>query len=271
VSDTPPGQSARLLLVTPDGALVGRTPPVTATTGWWWQNVDTVVAAAREQFGLDVVILRLLQADRESGMGTYLAEVARPVPAEPWTGTLDEQPFRLPYARPGGPAADLRWAESALSEIGIAVTGAPVQVRTWNLSSIWTLPTSAGLVWLKHVPEFFAHEGAILDHLRGGPVPRLIAHDGGRVLVADLPGEDLYGAPVGARIRMIELLVGLQCANRDVDALLAMGLPDWRAEPLIRQIVTVVARARDSLPDWTLPLLEGFVAGLPRRFAEITT
>src|SRR5690606_17262238 len=120
---------------------------------------------------------------------------------------------------------------------------------TWNLSSIWRIPTGFGPVWLKHVPPFFAHEGAILHHLAGGPVPRLLAHDGGRLLLADVPGEDLYEASEPQLIVMIDLLVGLQVrAAPHVDALRALGLPDWRAQPLTEAVANVVTRTRAELP-----------------------
>ncbi len=64
---------------------------------------------------------------------TYLAQVDRAVPAEPWAGRVYEHPLRLAYARPGGPAADLAWARGCMAAIGLEPSGPPVQVRTWNL------------------------------------------------------------------------------------------------------------------------------------------
>ena len=81
---------------------------------------------------------------------------------QPWTGSLDEQPLRMPWAKVGGPAADLAWADQALIAAGRQRTGDAEQMRTWNLSSVWRLPTSEGAAWLKVVPPFFAHEGAVV-------------------------------------------------------------------------------------------------------------
>ena len=58
---------------------------------------------------------------------------------------------------------------------GIAAAGRPEQIRTWNLSSLWRLPSSAGTLWLKVVPPFFAHEGRLLETLAGHPTPRVLA------------------------------------------------------------------------------------------------
>jgi hypothetical protein len=67
-----------LVLVTPDGRLVGRLPTVPVATPWW-QDVEPVVRSARDHHGVDVTILRLLDAELEQPHGgrvTYLAEVA---------------------------------------------------------------------------------------------------------------------------------------------------------------------------------------------------
>ncbi|HET6221720.1 MAG TPA: hypothetical protein VFE11_06110, partial [Dongiaceae bacterium] len=114
--------------MTPDGAIVGRLPAVPVSTPWW-QDVEPVVRAARDRYGIEVTVLRLLEAELDrppGGRVTYLAEVARPVPAEPWHGTLDEQPRRQPFAKPGGPAADLAWAESILARLALPPTAPPV-------------------------------------------------------------------------------------------------------------------------------------------------
>ena len=189
-----PPRTARLVLVTPDGRVLGILPPVAAATPWW-QDAGPVVRAVRDRFGIDATILRLLETGRDrphGGAVTYLAEVkglarSEPVPAEPWAGALDEQPLRLPYARPGGPAADLAWARQVLDRHGLRPVASPVQIRSWNLSSIWRIPVEGQGTWLKVVPPFFAHEGRLLERLAGGPVPRLLGQEGGRVLLAEIP------------------------------------------------------------------------------------
>jgi hypothetical protein len=235
-----------------------------------------VVRAVRDRFGIDATILRLLDTDRDRPHGgpvTYLAEVAglaETAPVEPWDGVLDDQPRRLPYARPGGPAADLAWARRVLEGQGLRPTGAPVQVRSWNLSSLWRIPVEGQVVWLKAVPPFFAHEGRLLARLAGGPVPRLLGQEGGRVLLAEIPGEDLYEAGPAQLLEMIDLLVGLQRAWQGrTTELLALGLPERRAPALAAAIDAVVERAADALSAADRAVLAGFLRGLPQRFAGI--
>ena len=266
-------RTAELVLVTPDGDLVGRLPPVAVGTPWW-QDVEPVVRAIRERDGIEVTILRLLGAERDRPHGggvTYLAEVARRVPAAaPWHGALDVQPLRHSFAKPGGPAVDLRWAEFLLLERGLRPTGPPVQVRTWNLSSLWRLPAADGTAWLKVVPPFFAHEGALLARLADERVPILLGRDGGRMLLAEAAGDDCYGAPLPQLLEMVSLLVGLQRSwSGRVDELLALGLPDWRAPALGAAIADVVEWTAHELSAEERAALGSFVRGLPERFAAL--
>jgi Ser/Thr protein kinase RdoA (MazF antagonist) len=116
-------------------------------------------------------------------------------------------------------------------------------MRTWNLSSIWMIPTSAGPVWLKSVPPFFAHEGRVVEWLDEPDLPPLIGCDAGRVLMADIPGDDQYDAAVPLLQRAVETLVAMQHRVCDrLDDLRALGLPDWRWDALRVLIDDVVDR-----------------------------
>jgi hypothetical protein len=261
-----------LVLVTADGGVVGSLPGVPVATPWW-QDIEPVVRAARDVHGVDVIVLRLLDTELDQPHGgrvTYLAEVAEPVRAQRWTGVLDDQPRRHAFARPGGPAADLAWAYARLAERGLRPTTQPTQVRTWNLSSLWRVPAEGRTAWLKVVPHFFAHEGALLARIAGARVPTLLGHDGGRMLLAEIAGDDLYAAGPRLRNEMVNLLVELQCAwSGRVDELLALGLPDWRAPALGAAIADVVERTRGELSAQDRATLAEFVRGLPNRFDEL--
>ncbi len=253
-----------VVLDEPRGAL-----PTFTIESPWWQEAEPVVTAVREQFGLEVTILRLLEGERPfESPPTYLAELVRGDPSavlSQWTGQLHDDPLRAPYARPGGPAADLEWAARH-----VRITGEPVQIRTWNLSSIWKIPTDQGFVWLKHVPPFFAHEAAMLRALdEDAPVPRLIAGEPGRMLLADIPGYDCYDADLPQLEAMVDTLVPLQAAWIDrVDEAIALGAPDWRPDCFVDLAVDVVER---GAPSALRAQLTRFVGDLPDRFAELGT
>ncbi len=270
-----------LELVTPTGEPIGRLPEIPVAEPWW-PDVECVVDAVRERYELDVVVLRMLDTElsRPNGGGvTYLAEISTPIARSPlaaeallpFSATLDEQPLRLRYAKPGGPGLDLAWAEEVLAARRIERDGPAQQIRSWNLSSIWRLPLADGhSAWLKVVPPFFAHEGDMLRRLQGDAVPRLLGHDGDRVLLADVDGEDLYDAALPERLEMVSMLVALQAAwIGRVDDLLRLGLPDWRGPGLTALIADVVQRRSAELPAADASALAAFVAGLPARFAAI--
>jgi hypothetical protein len=265
-------RTAELVLVTPEGSVVGSLPAVPVATPWW-QDIEPVVRAARDVHGIDVIVLRLLDTELDQPHGgrvTYLAEVTEAVHAQRWAGVLDDQPRRHAFARPGGPAADLAWADACLAERGMRPTTPPTQVRTWNLSSLWRVPVEGQTAWLKVVPHFFAHEGALLSVMAGARVPTVLGHDGGRMLLAEIPGEDLYAAELPLFREMVNLLVELQRSwSGRVDELLALGLPDWRAPALGVAITDVVERARGELSAEDRATLAEFVRGLPGRFDDV--
>ena len=289
-----PPREVTLVLCRPDGTVVGALAPFEVELPWW-QEVGPVVDGAFDHHGIAVTILRLLEATpSELGAGgpvTYLAEVDddQPLPTTTWPGDPNvdhppptpsaaalmgdpnaDEPLRATWARPGGPAADLAWADAVLASRGQPRTGPARQVRTWNLSSLWRLPCAGGAAWLKVVPPFFAHEGAVLARLDAAVVPPLVAMDGARVLLEEVPGEDQYEATGPALLRMVDLLVGVQAQwIGRTDELLALGAPDWRAAPLTALLTDLVARSASQLEPSVRAGLDALVAGLPERFAEI--
>jgi hypothetical protein len=178
--------SRRVVLVVLDeaGRVLGALPPYEVPQPWWMEVAD-VVAGARESWGVDVTVLRLLQADRPrhpGGTVHYAVQLGpQPYGEDPqaYRGGPPHPPLSPPsdelraraegdhsrraaYARPGGPQATLAWAVAALEPRTVV---AAAQQRTWNLSAIWRLETATGRYWLKEVPPFFGHEGAVLGWL----------------------------------------------------------------------------------------------------------
>ena len=273
VSD--PGRTASLVLVQ-NGAVLGCLPPVELSMPWWPESHD-VVAAVRGRFGIDVTVLRLLQAPSDrlwGGHVTYLAETDSPptISLDPYAGDpLADHPLRQVWARPGGPGALLAWAEEELADRGTRLTGRPEQIRSWNLSAIWRLPTSAGRVWLKAVPSFFAHEGTVIDWVGPETAPRLVAHAPGRVLMAEIPGpsnHDTRGADL--LLPMVDLLTRLQERSVDrTDELVGRGVPNRRLAVMLPRILAVVDQHASSLTAAEGEALDLLVHDLPRRLADI--
>lgn len=257
-----------------------------------WQEVADVVAAARARDGLDVTVLRLLRARSErppfGGEVVYLAEVddhpraqrpkLRPLaslglPGDP----LAAADHRVPYAGLGGPATELAWARARLADAGRALVGPPLQVRTWNLSSLWRIPTADGPVWLKSVPPFFAHEGPLLARLAqldtpNGPpaVPPVLAAEPGRMLLAHVDGDDQYHARGPYTAGFLPPLIELQTQARSrLDELAALGVPDHRQLDITRAAGELVARVEADLASDDRRAVDLLLTDLPERLAAL--
>ena len=263
------GRTVTLVLVDGRGAVLGALPPYEVPLPWW-PEVEDVVAGARERYGVDVRVLRFLAADRpipHEGHVSYVAEVPEPpaVPLAPFAGDLPDDPRRAAYAEPGGPDAAVRWAVETLARLGTPDATA-TQVKTWNLSAIWRL-ASAGtpVAWLKQVPGFFAHEGAVLRLLGevapGLAPPVLATGPHHRHLLGHVPGEDRFGADAGfcAQIAADYHPVQAHFAGRTAE-LTAAGVPDGR--PDAARLARVAAPYRDTVDG-----LAELIDGLPDRLA----
>ena len=214
---------------------------------------------------------------------TYAVEVLGEPPPElpvsPCEGVAlgdDANPLRMPWAHVGGVAADVAWADRELATRGNHRTGSAEQVRSWNLSLLLRLPTDRGVVWLKHVPPFMRHEGAVLMLVRdaGADVPAVIAadHASGLVLLEDVPGEDMYFPDEALTIRMVESFVDLQrrMTSRRY-ALMATGSPDWTRATLLRDVSSMVARddVRADLDRGEQAALDRLIGTLPARLNDL--
>lgn len=262
-----------LILVDDAGEPLGALPPYPVQMPYWPEAWD-VVAGARERFGLEVTVLRILATEpgiSPGGAVTYLARTSQSPDGllTPVAVDLSPHPNRAQYAELGGPAASLAWARDSLEERGRGPVVRAVQQRTWNLSAIWRLDTPSGPVWLKEVPRFFAHEPAVLGWIAGAGfgelVPRFVAADRGRMLLEHIPGEDLYGAPPGIREAIGPRVHPLQvCAADRLDTLISLGVPDLRAAPLAGRLREVVERyGRGD------PRLARLIDGLDDRLAAV--
>jgi hypothetical protein len=276
------GRLVTLVLVSAADGVLGAVPPFVVATPFW-QEVAEVVEAARELHRLEVVVLRLLRAEAETspdgGPVVYLAEVAAPprMPLAAWPGDpLAPHPLRAAYAEPGGPQADLERGVDLLTDVGRPLTGRPEQIRTWNLSSIWRLPTSGGPVWLKSVPPMFAHEGPVLEFLRalGAAVPDLLGRwttpSGSGLLLADVQGVDHYSAGPAVVSAIADRLIDLQvtCSARRGE-MEGLGVPDGGDDVLLTQAEQLLPRIAPELPPAERAAAERFVADLPKRLAAV--
>ena len=151
---------------------------------------------------------------------------------------------------------------------------APHQIRSWNLSSIWALPTAEGTAWLKCVPAFFGHEAEAIRGL--GPsdrLPRVIAAEGSRTLMEQMPGRDGYGAGTDDYRSVIDALLELQSAVVARPGGLIDVIPHWSPAAMARSAIRVLAERRHQVARASGPqavaALEGLLTGWDQRWEEV--
>ncbi|MGI9616428.1 MAG: aminoglycoside phosphotransferase family protein [Acidimicrobiales bacterium] len=257
-------RSARLVVADRSGTVLGITHQRRVDVPWWPETVS-VLDAFNDVLREGAAIVRLLTAERRSNdridgheaspdtetgwLVTYLAQAAdevsdsaiaalQPCPAAVLEELLAEASrHRMPWATVGGPAADAEWASSELRSQGLTPTTPARQHKTWNLSSVWEVPHEDGAAWLKTTPSFGRHETEVLRLLHRHPVPRVLAAEGHRQLLAALPGIDGFQATLAERLSIVDALVDIQLATADlVDEALTVGIPDRRTPALAAEV-----------------------------------
>ncbi|MGW1177495.1 phosphotransferase family protein [Kitasatospora sp. NPDC002543] len=242
----------------------------------WWSSVDEVVARATDAAGVPVLVARLMEGrSADPGHGgrvRYHAEaLRRPAGREagaPDAGTaalLGPAERRAAWATPEGLRSALAWAEAELAGVGRPRSGPARQIRTWNLSGLFRLPTATGTdAWLKTTtPAFNAREDeaiALLGGVDGALVPTVLAADpsGGRLLLDHVPGEDCWSPSAATVADVVPRFVAAQAALAARPADLA-GLRDRTPRTLAAQLTALL----DRLPEET-DLTPGEVDGLAR-------
>ncbi|MFE4517922.1 phosphotransferase family protein [Kitasatospora sp. NPDC056783] len=259
----------------------GQLGPFEADLGWW-SSVDEVVARATELAGVPVLVARLVEGRSEEpghgGRVRYHAEAlsrpAAPAAGAPDAGTaalLGPAERRAAWATPEGLRAALDWAREELAAAGRPLAAPARQIRTWNLSGLFRLPTATGAdAWLKTTtPAFNAREGEVIALLGGVDrtlVPTVLAADpaGGRLLLDHVPGEDCWNPSAGTVADVVPRLVAAQAALASRPGDLA-GLRDRTPRALAAQLTALL----DRLPEETdltageRDRLSGFTAALP--------
>lgn len=274
------GILANVIVVTP-GGFAGEIRGIELET-MWWSSTKELRRRLVDCLGVEVDILRLYETSGldnglpANGTVTYVAQAYPERPEASLAcrryvveSELQPAPNRARYAHLDGPKEEIGWATVELLKRGIIVE-AVEQIRTWNLSAVWRLATSHGDKWLKSVPDFFAHEGQVIEMLEQHPVPRLIAREPGRTLMHEMPGVEQFEALLDVRQRMIDVWVPMQIETVTlVDDLIHAGAPDWREGPFTEAIHDVVSRHQHELSDVDQQATAALLVDLPQRWQVI--
>jgi phosphotransferase family enzyme len=246
-------------VVTSGGRCVGTVGPFAVDVPWW-AEVEQVVARLREVLGVPAYVLRLLGVDGGGGMRdghvTYHVEAFGTTAALPAAAlVVGDDPLRARWATAAGLRDLFDWARAA---VGVRLTGPVEQRKTWNLAGLFRLPTAEGPVWLKALPPFAADEAQAMAAIRAVDptlVPTVVASAPGRLLLADLPGEDCWHAPADVLASGVRRFVGVQSVlDAPVPGLLDRREPAEDVLALLDRDVGLtraeVADALALLPRW---------------------
>ncbi|MFF2660540.1 aminoglycoside phosphotransferase family protein [Kitasatospora sp. NPDC058032] len=254
----------------------------------WWSSVGSVVERVSGEVGVPVAVVRLVAVTGgEGGRGGHpvyhVEALERPDgraarPADAGTAALlGPAERRAGWATPQGLRAALDWAERALAAAGRPVTGRARQVRTWNLSGLFRLPTATGPVWLKAInPAFNAREAeaiALFGAADPALVPVVLAADPaeGRVLLDEVPGEDCWGPSEAAVADVVPRLVAAQAALAADGRAAAAGLRDRTPRALAAAVPGLLDRlaAGSELTAGELAAARALAGRLPALVEEL--
>ncbi|MBB4945597.1 hypothetical protein F4556_001132 [Kitasatospora gansuensis] len=254
------------VLVTYQGERLGEIGPFPVATPRW-HDIGPVAEELTLRLGVPVHVLRLLAHDSaDTGFGgsvAYHAEALRFPEVELADSVLSvgEDPLRAPWATPAGLRSALAWAAGTVRAVGPAE-----QVKSWNLSGLYRLPTADGPVWLKTTPAFAVPEAEVIARLAAVDpelVPPVLAATEGRVLLGHLPGVDCWGLPEDAMLDAVPRLVAAQAALAGHGA----GLPDRTPGTLPEQFAALLPRV--TLTAEERAAAERLLADLPALIEEL--
>lgn len=263
---TAPPRIVTLVVDDPRGVL-----PAIEVESPWWMESGPLVEAARIAFGVEVTILRLLEGrEFPGGPVTYLVEAPGidPTLLEPWAFEVVNDELRASYARPGGMAALISWADAELDEQGLTRKGPVEQVRTWNLSCLLRMQTTDDTVlWLKAVPDFFAHEPAVMRALADVDstlVPGIVATKPGATLMHEVGERDGY--EVGPD-RHFDAVQRFHAARRRVDMADLLTVPRFGPQQMADELAALAERHGDELKPDERAKLSGLASQVKDRWA----
>jgi hypothetical protein len=243
-------------VVSVDGRYAG-TAPDFEVGSQWWPDVEPVTTRLDTLLGVATTVLRLVRVDHPAtgsgGRVTYHVTAADDpggvldrAPRDDWAAITRPHPLRTAWAEPDGPRELLDWAAAQLDG---RLTGRPVQVKTWNLSCVYRLPTTDGPVWLKATSPFLRHDAGVIELVNRYDdrlAPVTIASDPAhqRSLMAHAPGVDCFETDTDTISSVLRRWVLVQAA------VTAEPAPSW-----------LPRLAPDDLPGALSRLLTGEVSG----------
>lgn len=244
-------------MVTSGDRCVGAVGPFTVDVPWW-SEVEQVAQHLSTELGVPAYVLRLLSVEdggsmREGHVTYHVEAPGTTASLRPATLDTSDDPLRSHWATAKGLRDLFEWACES-----VTVTGPIEQRKTWNLAGLFRLPTADGPVWLKAIPPFATDEATVIAALATVDptlVPTVIASAPGRLLLANIPGEDCWHAPEDVLANGIRRFVAAQSAIDTCPPGLLARSPAEEVSALLNRDLGLttaeVAAARALLPRWS--------------------
>ncbi|NTV62547.1 MAG: phosphotransferase [Oscillochloris sp.] len=255
-----------------------------------WQDVDHVACGLSKSYGAQVNMLRCAAIDYErdseliarvyvaelqsqgwqapSGAiwagqsevaGLQLALPRQRAAIDEWFGWYTNEgpapPQRAAWYIPGWHAKTSAWISEQLQVLGIEQIGPVTQLRSWQRSAIWRVPTEWGEMHFKAVPPMFGHEAgltAALATIAPRHVVGPVAADSRRgwMLLPAVRGASLDEQPeIELWEAALRSFARLQIASTSqTGRLRSAGAPDRPLTKLASQIAPLLGDVEATLP-----------------------
>jgi aminoglycoside phosphotransferase (APT) family kinase protein len=214
-ADDPPANWTELLVATRQVVPEGAWPlgPTRALPGLWLHAALARTAAVPPGYRWSDVPDPLWSSPVRHAVSAVLDEDSGRVPTPP----------RVPWMRRGWWVEATAWVDAQLARADRRRTGDLEPKEHWGISAVARIPTTAGALWLKAVPPFFAREPAVLTLLGErvpGMVPILVARadepGGGSRFLTEDAGEVPDDVDPADPPRLAALIAELQVATLDL-------------------------------------------------------
>lgn len=289
----------RILVRRSDGGLT--LPELDCDPKWGFAYIAPYNRVVQEQLGATATVLRCLRPPYlEGGPAVFvmqLHDVTEPPVGYVWwtpsdtsdesdlvsghrhlvAGWLSDLGAHPSWTRPDWWSEATRWIADVLARENAQVVGAPEQVKTWSISCVLKVNTTAAVFYFKAVPPLFAQEPGITQALAARYptlTPEVVAVDNVRhwLLIREFSGQTLRATPDEAETwkDSVRTYANMQveCVSR-TDELLACGCAERRLESLAGEVDGLIEEATRPEVLRTCGLSEADGVALYRRAADL--
>jgi len=150
-----------------------------------------------------------------------------------WLSAEKDDSWRhVPWSSSSWFARATKWINDSVQATGATVIGAPIQIRTWALSCVLRVSTTAGTLYFKALPDFFGYE-PVLAHYLSKHFPQymveIVAVEASQhwMLAREYAGDSPESREEWHKVLQVITEIQKHC-NDNFDELLSFGCKDRR-------------------------------------------